>query len=236
LLVYGFGDGIDLASPWSYLAPLAAGAAFALTNLVGVRIKRELAHDALTKNVASVLAALLVAPLIMGVFPLLVEVEPRGEVSRDMLPRGLLVVGAAGIALLANIGITHAFDSARNSAVIAAIDSAIIVMGLGLDWLVNPAFDVADYLGIQGIGMVAMTAGAIWAAVRLEGGERRPAPVRRARQSRPAVGLGWPGSGLYAARAVGAPLPGFRGISPSGRQLGGGRPALPARLIGPDRG
>lgn len=236
LLLYGFGDGIDLESPWSYLAPIAAGAAFALTNLVGVRIKRELAHDALTKNVASVLSALVVAPLVLGVFPLLVEVEPRGAVSLDMLPLGLLVVGAAGVALLANIGITHAFDCACNSAVIAAIDSAIIVMGLGLDWLFNPAFDVADYLGMQGIGMVAMTAGAIWAAVRLEGGERHPAPVRRTPQLRPAVRPGWPASGLYAARTAGASLSELHGNPLSGRHRGGGRPALPARLIGPDRG
>lgn len=213
LVLYGFGDGIDPRSPWSYLVPIAAGAAFALTNLVGVRIKQELAHDAMTKNVGAVVAAILVSPLVLLVTPPLagfeLRIDPSLVTSHSMLPAGLLIVAAASIALLANIGISHAFDIARNPAVVAAIDSAIIAMGVALDCLLNPAFDLDAYLGLRGVGMLAMTAGAIWAAAKLESHDQRVATspagsVARAGSLRPA---GNRGRRLVAGPALaGAPL------------------------------
>lgn len=201
LALYGFGDGIDFRSPWSCVAPLAAGVAFALTNLIGVRIKRDSRHDALTKAVASSLVAILVAPLVLGLAPLLggfeLRVDPAVATGGDALRVSILLVAAAGIALLANIGITHAFDIARYPAVVAAMDSAIILLGLGLDSALSAAFDIRAYLGLPGIGILAMTAGTLWAVVKLESAVQRPAPA--VRPSRPASG---PAAGRAARRLI----------------------------------
>jgi drug/metabolite transporter (DMT)-like permease len=213
LTLYGFGNGIDLMSPASYLMPIAAGVAFALTNLVGVRIKRELRHDAVTKTVGATLAALLAAPAVLLLAPWLAGFErgPGLEIAHDGMAAGSFyaaVLAASAIALLANLGISHAFDRATSAAPVAAIDTAIILFGFVIDAAFTADFEIRTWLGPQGLGMVAMTTGAAWAAARLEG-----AGGRRARAHLYGTSMG--PAAIIAARKPGFPripaVPGPRG-------------------------